>query len=731
MIQPVAVFSWPFAFGVLALPAVAQTQEVFAPPMQPPEFWALQAHEAIEVDGDLNEPIWARAASITAFVQRNPDQGTSASYPTDVRIVFDNDALYIGAHCYQPRNTARVQNLRRDFAFDENDLFGVAIDGFLDKRSAVAFQTTPYGSQGDMEFTDTSEEGQLDWDARWKVRTKIRDTHWTAEMAIPWRNLRYPTGADRLGVVFTRNIRSLNEQSSVPAVPRALPTYRMAYEAELRGIVPPRPETNVQLNPYALYDRTREDPATHDAEREVGGELKWAITPSTVLDLTWNTDFAQAEVDRQVTNLDRFSVFFPERRQFFLESASIFNASVTEWISPFFSRRIGLDERGQPIPLDGGLRLISRSSRDQIGVLAVHQQRMGASPATSFAVARYSRNVLEQSRLGGMLTYRHDESFSLGNRRLVGNRNATYTADGLWRPNEAFGIQGMLSASADERRGEGLAGQLWAFFDTDNVQVSVLEYYDRNYNPGIGLELLDANYVMHSVTASYDFRSDRLPASLRSVTPGVSAFVFQSSDDGDLLFAYAPLRPIRLRFQSGAQIDVHLEPNWQQLDEPFFPLGIEIAQGRYDYMRYRVSAKTDQSARLAASVGIETGQYFDGELTTYSAAVRAVPWPHLELSADVEVNQIRGLGVAAQSKTTSLYGVDTRLALNPRLQMGVLYQHDDAADRSAWNLRLSWEYLPLSYFYLVYSKHEGSGASTAGRAVEDQIIAKLTFLFEL
>ncbi len=282
-----------------------------------------------------------------------------------------------------------------------------------------------FGNQRDLEVIDGS-EANLNWDARWSVRTRIHEDRWVAEIAIPWRNLRYPSGADRLGVIFARNVRSLNEETSIPAVPRAFSIHRMAYAGELRGFTTPPQKANVQLNPYALSQRLIETNTPDKVDTEVGGELKWAITPSTVLDLTVNTDFAQADVDHQVINLDRFSVFFPERRQFFLENANIFTASVTEWISPFFSRRIGLDELGGPIPLDGGLRLTSRSSKQQLGLLAMRQRTLDTSPASNFAVARYSRNIAGQSRLGGMLTYRRDEAISNGGLALGENNNATY-----------------------------------------------------------------------------------------------------------------------------------------------------------------------------------------------------------------------------------------------------------------------------------------------------------------
>ena len=716
------------------LPGVAVTtaaaQEMFSPPEMPARFIALPVQEPVVVDGRLDEAVWQRAEPITEFVQKDPAQGEPVSYPTVVRVAYDDSALYVAAICYQPRETLRVQNFKRDFSYGENDLFGIAIDGFMDKRNAVTFQATPYGSQRDMEVIDGTEFNS-DWDVRWSVETRIEDDHWSVEMAIPWRNLRYAPGAERFGVIFARNIRSLNEKTSAPGVPRTLTVYRMAYSGVLEGVRTPTPSTNLQINPYGLVQRLEETDTDTVTEFELGGEVKWAISQSTVLDLTVNTDFAQADVDREAVNLDRFSVFFPERRQFFLENANVFNASVTNWIRPFFSRRIGLDDGGNPLPLDGGLRLTSRSSKREIGLLAMHQPSRGNSPDSAFGVARYSHNVAGQSRVGGMLTWRRDGDLRVGDVTLESNSNVTMTLDGLWRPRQAYGVQAMVSVSHDEAGGDGIGSQFWAFYENNLVYVGLLEYFNKDYNPGIGLEILDTNYVMHSPAVSFDIRSDRLPGPIRSFRPGFDAYIFQDSDDGDLLFGYAPIRPFRVDFQNGARISAIVEPNWQRLEEPFFPVGIEVAPGKYDYTRFRLDVESDQSASLAGEFEVETGDYFDGELTTYTLSGRYAPAPHFEVSADVELNRIRGLGVSRRDENTSLYGLALRAALNPRLQFNAFYQRNSASETSNWNVRLAWEYRPLSYLYVVYNRNDTEPFDRSLRSTGEQFIAKFTYLFEV
>jgi len=743
MNRPVSPWAWPAGRSCKAIPPLllcillpataietAFAQVAFPPPKVPERYEAMHTDVPIVVDGRLDEAIWQRAETITEFVQKDPSQGEPVSYTTLVRVAYDDTSLYVAAICYQPRSAARVQNLRRDFDYDENDLFGIAIDGFMDQRNAVVFQTSPYASQRDMEVIDGTEFNR-DWDARWNVRTKIEGDHWVAEMAIPWRNLRYPAGTERLGVIFARNIRSLREQTSAPAVPRVFTVYRMAYEGVLEGIEAPPPSTNIQFNPYTLAQQTEETGGESETDFEFGGEMKWAVSQSTVLDLTVNTDFAQADVDRQVVNLDRFSVFFPERRQFFLENANVFNPSVTNWIRPFFSRRIGLDDAGNPIPLGGGARLTHRSSRQELGLLAMYQPAQGDNPDSSFAVGRYSRNVAGQSRIGGMVTWRRDGALEADGLSLAANENKTFTVDGFWRPDQTYGLQAMVSASEDDATGDGVGAQLWAYYENNLVYIGLVEYFNKDYNPGIGLEILDTNYVMHSPAVSFDIRSERLPGQIRSFNPGVEAYIFQDADDGDLLFGYTTIRPFRIYFQNGAQIGAFVEPNWQRLEEPFFPVGIEIAPGDYDYTRYRLQVESDQSASLGGGIEVESGDYFDGRLTTYSASARYAPSPHIEISADFELNQIRELGVARQDEDTELLGLNLRLALNPRVQFSTFYQRNTANDSSNWNARLAWEYRPLSYLYVVYNRNESASFDQSFRDVGEQIIAKFTYLFEV
>lgn len=715
-------------FWTLTLSA-QKIPETFDPPVVPARFSAAQVVSPIILDGLLQEEAWQTAEPIKNFVQQNPDQGAPASFDTEVRILYDSKYLYLGAIChdnFQDPKNLRVQNLKRDYDWDLNDGFGIAIDGFLDKRFAVSFQVTPLGNIRDLQAID-AEYYNRDWDALWSAKTTIEEDRWIVEMAIPWKSLRYPEGTQELGIILIRNIRRNNEYTVTPAVPRVFDPYRMAYEAILTDINPPKPSANIQVNPYLLTEGNRvieNGESSGSISPKAGGEIKWAINPNTVLDVTVNTDFAQADVDRQVINLERFSVLFPERRQFFLENAEIFRSSITSFIQPFFSRKIGLDDFGTPIPLNGGLRFTNQNSKQALGILGMSQRALGESGESQFGVARYVRYLGSQSKLGGMVTYRND----LGTDTQIGNKNYTYTIDGVYRPNQKFNIQGMVSASIDDKTGEGIASQVWASYRNNAVYMGWLGYFVYDYNPAMGLERFGRNYFYNSPAIDFDLRPKWLPENIRRLKPTAFAGIFHRHDLSDIISSDLSFLPVVLEWQNGAELSYQVSAIGQNLDFDETFVGITVSQGRYKYWRQQLIYNTDLSNKISGTATIGTGGYFDGKLQTLNAAVRWAPIPYIEITTDYIFNAIRGLGSENRDIDTHLWGINTRLALNPRIQFNGFYQWNSSINRSLYNLRASWEYKPLSFLYLVFNSNNTWLLDPNDRLTNQQGIAKLTYI---
>ena len=722
----------------MLLSHAAVAQSAFPPPEKPVEVHASPVtRDAITLDGTLDEPAWQEAEAISGFTQREPLQGKAASVDTEVRILYNTDYLYLGAVCYDSlidRRRVRVRNMQRDFQAYGNDRFGVALDGLMDQRNAVGFEVTPYGSQREVQVIDGDEfDGNDDWDALWYVRTRITDTAWMVEMAIPWKTLRYQKGSREMLISFNRNIRRNNEITTWPSYPRVFSHFRMAYAALLKGIRPPPPAANLQINPYLLGNTSRaragDTPSEDDRNLKAGGEFKWAITPNSVLDGTVNTDFAQADVDQQVQNLTRFSVLFPERRQFFLENANIFRTSSATFIQPFFSRRIGLDDNGQPIPLDGGLRFTSQTSNQTSGILAMRQRATANSPAAHFAVGRYVRNFSGQNRLGGMLTYRRDDAFDNDGLRSPAQTNATATINSFFRPRQSLSWDNMISVSTDSEAGEGLAAHTWLWQQKNWGYLGLIgQYASPNYLPGTGF-LAFNDYTLINPQIDLDLRPKWLPPFVRSFGPDTFAEIYWRASDGAFQQAIAELAPIDLEFQTGGQFEIRLQREWQQLDEVFQPLGISVAPGYYEFSRVDFGFETDFSKKIAGGVRYETGGFYDGQLDRWEGEVRLSPIPHIEFTGSYEYNQIRNLGELKQDLNAHLLSTQTRLALNPRVQLIGSYQWNSANEANIWNIRMAWEYRPLSFIYLVFNSNESEGFISEPRfSSQRELIGKITFL---
>jgi hypothetical protein len=708
-------------------PAVAQT--VFAPSAEPRRLGATRTHSTIRVDGVLDEGDWSRAETASGFVQAEPNQGQPAGDATEVRVLFDDRYLYLGVTCLDARGAEdlRIRDLRRDFDDTTDDFFGVAIDGVRDGRSALVFRVNPRGALRDQQTVDGG-LADVDFDAVWDARTARTDRGWIAEIAIPWRTLRYQLGVTSWGINFQRVNRRTNENSGWSPWPRVMTPYRMDYAGLLTGLEPPPPSRNLRLQPYALGETRRLSDAPGENPRgDVGADVKWAFTPNGVLDFTVNPDFGQADVDRQIVNLTRFSVFFPERRQFFLENRGIFFSGNGQRFEPFFSRRIGLDEAGNPIPINAGARLSMRGPRNAFGALVVSQQRVGdATPASQFGVLRYVANFGAQNRVGGLLTARTDAD---GRTNIVGG------IDGFWRTTRTSFVRGTLTGSTTTGEGgEGIGGFIWAANDANWGYVGyVSELVTSHYDARTGF-IVRNDYLRISPAVILDWRPSWRPRWIRRFQPGVILEHYVSPSTGATQEGYLLLRPMTVEFQNGGYLRYEIQPNWQRPASPFRPLpGIEVAPGAYDYLRNSVTLQTDPSSKIAFRFDGATGGYFDGSLQSVRGALQATPDPRFAISADYTLNRLSEVGATSGAVTTHLLGIETRVAANPRLQFVSFAQWNTVARQVSWNARFTWEYQPLAFFNVVYNHRTPvfGLVSAAVPPASRQLLVKWTWLLQL
>ena len=592
---------------------------------------AVELARPLVVDGRLDEAVYAEVAPFSGFIQQLPDEGAPASERTEAWVFYDGEHVYVAARMWESVPEAQwiANTLQRDSSqILDNDRFQVAFDTFYDRRNGVAFQVTPIGGFFDYEISDEGSPNR-DWNAVWDVEVGRFDGGWTTELRIPFKSLRYrPGGVQIWGLQMGRRIRRLNEAAHLTAVPISVGPgmFRLSQAATLVGIEVPPSVTRLDLKPYGIGTSATDLTADPVYANRLGGDwgvdAKWGVTQNLTADLTYNTDFAQVEVDEQQVNLTRFNLFFPEKREFFLEGRGIFDfasgprvlggnnqgggrvsgpASQQQADVPtlFFSRRIGL-EGGQTVPIRGGGRLTGKLGAFTVGALnmqAGDEARVGAR-ATNFTVVRLKRDILRRSRIGGMYTRR---SVS----RVGDGANEAYGLDAAFSFHDNVTFNGYYART----RTPGLAGDdasYQAAFTYDGdlyaVQVDHLLVGD-NFNPEVGFMRRD-DFRRTFAAAQYSPR----PAieAVRQFTWGGSLDYIENGA-GQLETRAAQLR-FTTEFESSDEINVDFLRSYELLVAPFdITRDVTIPAGGYGFRDIFLSYLFGQQRRLSGTVFVQRG----------------------------------------------------------------------------------------------------------------------------
>jgi hypothetical protein len=685
---------------------------------------ARRATGPLRIDGRLDEADWRTAPVATDFMQARPDYVPTTEHESEVRVLFDEEHLYIGAFNREVlgRRGLRVTDLRRDFAAMDNDVLGVTIGPLGDRRTAFQFQVNPYGAQADVQAFDGGDVFNFNWDAMWRVRTTRTDSGWFAELAIPWASLRYDRNATSWDLNFVRNTRRVAQWSAWMPYPRQFSSWRLTFAGRLDSIAPPPPRPNVRVRPYALGDAQ----ATGGDRRtlgNVGGEVIWAPTANSLVEATVNTDFAQADIDRQVVNLTRFNVFFPERRQFFLENNDLLDAGGIRGqyvVAPFFSRRIGLAADGTPQAIDGGARYAFRSGRATAGALMVREGATVDGDGATVGILRGTRFAGRATRLGATVAGR-DEGAD-------GVRNLVTAVDAFTRLGEEVTASAMLSSSTVDGRTDLAA----TWFVGRSTARSAFSWQGamvgEQYAPSTGF-VSRPNVLLTAPSAALTLQPGWLPQRVVWLNPGVTAFFYNTPGSGELQEGDVRWRT-EVLLRDGATITPYLSQNLQRLQRalPLLP-GVTIAPANLDYVRAGLTLRSDQSRRFALTTDLSNGAFFDGALQRAELTGRWTPTPFVSMAAAYEVNRLSSIGTRDTSLTTHLFAPELRVFLNPRVQWSAFYQYNTAQQLGTLNARFSWEFAPLSFLYVVYNDRRA--IDPGGLPAANSLVVKLSWLRQL
>jgi len=687
------------------------------------------------LDGRVNEDLWGAIPPATDFLQQEPDEGFPASERTEVRIGFDNDNLYVAIICFdsQPENIVVTQN-RRDAALDNTDSIIVLLDTFNDDQNAFLFGTSPTGIEYDAQVskagqgrgemrtpqsrsggtsgqstsdgrrTSATQRGgasafNLNWDGVWKVRSQITERGWESEMVIPFKTLRYASGRDAVwGLNISRNLRRRNEQSFWSPVSRAFTLNQVELAGDLEGL-DLQIQRNLKLIPYVLGGLKQDYTLSQNrgrAARDAGLDIKYSLTPALTLDATFNTDFAQVEVDEEQINLTRFDLFFPEKRPFFLENAGTFEFGTPQEVEIFFSRRIGIDESGGPVPIDAGLRLSGKVGNYQIGLLNMQTRRVaGRAPANNFGAVRVSRQLRNRSSLGFIGVSRQSTSRSAS----AAPFNRTFGADA----NIGFGRYANWFSYAAKTQSPGRQGSDHAFaslfeYESPNHR-STLAYVEvgRNFNPEVGF-LRRAGY--RRPRAAYGYQHYPEGSRIRSIYPHVqwNGWYTLGSNEKESAFHHYD---VSMSFHSGATLSTGHNRYFERIDAPFeiFP-GIQAPPGRYRFSEGVIRGSTDPTAPFFAGGSISGGPFYGGSIRTFNVNGGYRRGQNLTWIGAYTRNFIR---LPRGDFNTDLASVRFNWSFTPKRYLQSLTQFNSRTNQVGANIRLAILSTASTGFFLVYN----------------------------
>lgn len=712
---------------VLATSAAADSSNA---PIVPITF-AIPLTQAPSVDGDvLGDPAWQDVAVVEGFRQTTPQEGAPVSERTEVRIGFTRDALYVAVICHD-REPDRlvVSDSRRDASLDETDSVRIALDTFRDRQNGFVFGTNPAGVEYDAQF---SREGQgegdfnLNWDGAWKVRTATGTFGWSAEFEIPFRSLRYPSQAEPQvwGLQVQRNIRRRNETAFWAPIPRQYSLARVSAAGALEGLQPP-PQRNLTLTPYVLGRGDERAGMARDEDLDVGGDLKWSATPSLTLDVTVNTDFAQVEVDEQQVNLDRFSVFFPEKRPFFLENAGNFSMGVSGATELFFSRSIGLGPGGQVVPILAGARLSGKAAGLNVGALNMQTRSVdGLTPAKNATVVRLEREL--RNRSGVAVLFTHEQA--TGDGALAGDSGQTYGLDGRW----GIGKYGLVSGFVARTDAPGESRDEHALDVKASWAAPAWELSASYTEVGAGFapRLGFLSRTAFRKPAGLIFHSRRMNGwgGLHEIRPHVSYNGYWTPD-GFQETGYLHVDN-HWEFTNGWEVHTGVNFRREGLQQPFliYP-GVTVTPGTYDHAELQLVGMTDQGKSVSVDATVIRGGFFGGTRTTLRPNLKARRGEQLTAQLRYERNDV---SLPAGGFVTNL--VRTRIGWNwsPRLFVQALVQYNDRADLWSTNVRFGWLRTANTGLFVVYSENRDLDERLPGLPVRDRsLVVKWSRRLEL
>ena len=696
--------------------------------MPPSEYYRVapvRVENGPQIDGRLDEEVWLQAAVIDEFIQQEPAEGEPATERTVVRLLYDAEALYLGVEAYdtEPDGVIATEMRRDSLRLLDEDNFQVILDTFHDRRSGYMFVTSPLGAKLEQQVAEEGEGGwrgrnssniNINWDGVWDVVSRRTATGWVAEIAIPMVTLRFPRTEEQVwGVNFMRNIRRKNEQVFWAPISKEYTLTRVSLAGTMTGIGAVNRGLDLRMTPYMLAGGRQDRAAGAVAGggldgsgfNDYGLDVKYGVASGLNLDLTLNTDFAQVEVDEQQVNLTRFPLFFPEKRDFFLENAGMFNVGAPgsgfgRVADLFFTRRIGLSAGGQPTPIIGGARLTGKVNRHNVAAMNITTGSFG-NAGDNFFVGRYSRDILARSKVGGIVIDKQAVgSVVAPGTGGVSHYNRTFAADTTLAVHRNLTMTGFVAKTQTPGLTSGdMASYARATWLSPAFHVYT-EFADlqENFNPEVGF-VPRLGIRTSKFHGEWNPRPDRF--NIRMFDPMWN--ITYTTDQHNRLLTRRIHNMIGTYFEDGSSVMFYFNDHFEQLDIPF-PIrntGVTVPAGTYRFGEWVFSYQSDPSRRLYTRTRYSPQTFFDGTRTDIQATVglRATS----RVSAETIFNR-SDVDLPWGAFVADLASLRLDLTLSPTVTLRSLSQYNSLTGELSNSIRFNWIYSPGSDIYIAYDE---------------------------
>lgn len=665
----------------------------------------VKVDKAPQIDGLVNEDVWKQAALITEFYQREPNPGKEISEKTEVYICYDQHNIYVGMHCYSTPENITAKEMARDVSLGEDDRVQVIFDTFFDKRNGYWFQIGPRGSIGDALISQNGANMNKDWDGLWNGKARIHEKGWDAELSIPFKTLSFKKGQTTWGLKVIRNIRRTLEASYWPEANLNSYRFQISDAGLMEGLEGITQGIGLDVSPYGLLGiKTSQGNNTVRKTRskaDGGLDVFYRITPQLKASVTVNTDFAQTEVDTRQINLTRFNLFFPEKRDFFLDGSNYFSFGsdantenpYSKRIIPFFSRRIGLDGKGNPVPILWGARMTGQAGQWNIGLQHVTDDR--DTTLGNFSVARISRNIGKQSSVGIIGT--------LGNATSP-NENAVMGADihiatSRFRKNKNLDLTLFALKSHTEKtpgKNHAFGGSVYYPNDFFNFLGGFHEIGD-GFHAGAGF--VPRKGIRESyLNAGLGPRPNKWGILQIQVSGGIE---YVTSLNNRMLTRGIDFTPLQIRFKSGENIRFSTTSQYEYLEAPFKIYSTyEIPAGKFNFTKTNVSLESAMRRNFWASVKYSIGGFYDGNRQDINLAFGYKIIVPLFVGMEFQQNKI---DIESGSFTAEIYRSNINILFSPTVTLYNFLQYDNFSKTLGWQSRFQWIIKPEHEIMLVWN----------------------------